>query len=226
MPSNGELIFQVKGLDCAGCAQTVEKGVSQLPGVTACSLNFTTEKLRVAGQVSLAEVTARVQALGYEAVELAPRSTTRLRAYHRDGSSRSTSPLEGASRASAGNEGGLNFLSFMWQRPETRLALLGFLLILPGLFLEELLGLHHPLINLASLGALVTAGWPVARSAWRSLRINREININVLMTIAGLGALLIGSVNIPKPGWCLFFLPWGKPWKVIPATGLAPPSAA
>jgi Cd2+/Zn2+-exporting ATPase len=40
---------------------------------------------------------------------------------------------------------------------------------------------------------MAAAGWPIARSAWRSLRINREINIKVLMTIASIGAVFIGA---------------------------------
>ena len=48
-------------------------------------------------------------------------------------------------------------------------------------------------MNLLSIAALVTAGWPIARSAWAALRINHEININVLMTVAAVGAVLIGA---------------------------------
>ncbi len=40
---------------------------------------------------------------------------------------------------------------------------------------------------------MLVAGWPIARSAWRSVSINREININVLMTIAAAGAVIIGA---------------------------------
>jgi Cd2+/Zn2+-exporting ATPase len=44
-----------------------------------------------------------------------------------------------------------------------------------------------------SLAAMLVAGLPIARSAWRAIRINREININVLMTIAAVGAVIIGA---------------------------------
>ncbi|MFZ1400790.1 MAG: heavy metal translocating P-type ATPase, partial [Candidatus Promineifilaceae bacterium] len=90
----------------------------------------------------------------------------------------------------------LNFWQFMRQRQETRLALVGALLILPSLLFNELLpmlGWEHPLLNLASVAALALAGWPIARSGWRSLRINRELTINALMTIAAVGALFIGA---------------------------------
>jgi Cd2+/Zn2+-exporting ATPase len=44
-----------------------------------------------------------------------------------------------------------------------------------------------------ALAALVIAGFPVARQAWRALRINRQITINLLMTIAAAGAVVLGA---------------------------------
>ena len=166
-----DLTLKIQGMDCAGCARSLEKGVGQLEGVTSCQLTFTTEKMRVSGDVSRERVVARVRELGYKVVEPEPVAATP----NEEGV---TSPT---------------FLQFLWQRYETRLALLGALLILPGLIFEEILGQHHLLIDLASLGALLVAGLLIARSAWRALSINREININVLMTIASIGAVIIGA---------------------------------
>jgi Cd2+/Zn2+-exporting ATPase len=164
-----QLTLQIQGLDCPNCARSVETGVSQLAGVQSCELNFTTAKLRVTGSVNEGQVIERVRALGYDVLE----------------------PQVEAS--AAGSTRPLTFFQFLWQRRETQLALFGFLLILPAALLTEVLGLRHPLLDLASVGALLVAGLPVARSAWRSLWLNREININVLMTIAGIGAVFIGE---------------------------------
>jgi Cd2+/Zn2+-exporting ATPase len=155
-------------LDCANCALTLEKGIAQMGGVQSCQVTFATEKMRVGGDVAREDVVARVRELGYDVVEPAPESQAAA-----------IEPL--------------NFFQFMWQRRDTQLALLGTLLIVPGLLFEEILGLHYRLVDLASIGALVAAGLPIARSAWRAVRINREININVLMTIASVGAMLIGA---------------------------------
>ena len=166
--TNAELTFKVTGLDCANCAKSVETGVSQLAGVQSCELTFTSEKLRVSGDVEPQTVINRVRELGFDvATETEGQPTT------------------------AGSPP--NFLQFLWRRLDTRLALIGALLIVPGLIFEELLGINHPLIDVASLAAMVLAGWPIARSAWRAIKINREININVLMTIAALGAVVIGA---------------------------------
>ena len=168
-----ERTFKVTGMDCAACARTVESGVARLEGVDACSLNFATETLRVEGAVDDETVAGRVRELGYDVAD--PGSDGQ------DGR-----PAERAS----------NFLSFMLSRTDTILALVGALLILPGLLFNELLpmlGLESSWLHVTSLAALATAGWPIARSAWRSLRINRDVNINVLMTIASIGAVFIGA---------------------------------
>ena len=161
--------FRVTGMDCASCAQTVENGVARLAGVESCQLNFTTETLRVSGTAVPQNIIQRIQELGYDIA----------------------APDEATKPATT-----LNFWQFMWQRQETRLALLGVLFILPGLLFNELLpmlGWEHPLLNLSSVLALVLAGLPVARSGWRSLRVNRELTINALMTIAAVGAVFIGA---------------------------------
>ncbi|MCB0035182.1 MAG: heavy metal translocating P-type ATPase [Anaerolineales bacterium] len=160
--------FIIKGMDCANCARTVEKGVGQLDGIQTYELSFTTERLRVQGDVARETVIQRVRDLGYDVVEDEVAQT-------------------------AAEPPARNFWHFMWQRPETRSALIGALLILPGLILTEIAQIEHPAIAIFSLLALVIAGWPVAQSAWRALRINREININVLMTVAAVGAVIIGA---------------------------------
>ena len=89
-----------------------------------------------------------------------------------------------------------NFIHFMWNRAETRLALFAILLILPSLIFHEflpMLEIESPLLDLTSIIALVLAGTPIARSAWRTLKVNREVNINALMTLAAVGAVIIGE---------------------------------
>ena len=58
--------IDIQGMDCTSCAQTVEKGVTRLPGVQQCEVNFTTEKLTVTGNASRETVIAQVRELGYD----------------------------------------------------------------------------------------------------------------------------------------------------------------
>ncbi len=156
--------------------------MAALPGVTESNLSFATGRLRIHGDADAAEVLNRVTQLGYQAQ---PADGAGARPAHAP-----------ATPARGGAVGA--FFAYMLARQSTRLTLLGLLLILPGLLFDELLpifGLHleAPLFGWMALAALVVAGFPVARQAWRALRINRQITINLLMTIAAVGAVVLGA---------------------------------
>lgn len=59
--------YLVKGMSCAACSARVEKAVSKLPGVTACSVSLLTNSMGVEGEVSPGDVIAAVENAGYEA---------------------------------------------------------------------------------------------------------------------------------------------------------------
>jgi Cd2+/Zn2+-exporting ATPase len=59
--------------------------------------------------------------------------------------------------------------------------------------LLTLLGTPSPVTNALYVLALGLALFPIARNGWNTLRINREFNIDLLMTIAAIGAMFIGE---------------------------------
>ncbi len=164
-----DYLFTIRGMDCAGCARSIERGVAQLGGVQSCELSFATERLRVSGVVAQNAIIERVRELGYEAVAPTPVAVP--------------APLAAPP----------SFLQFLLARNDTRLALLGALLVLPGVVLHELLGWDAAWISGLALLAMALTIVPVARSAWRALRVSRELNINALMTLAAIGAVVIGA---------------------------------
>ncbi len=163
--------FEVSGLDCASCARSVEKGVSTLAGVSTCSLDFTSARLQVEGEADPAEIVRRVEALGFGARPLG------------------TTPPPTPDPA----EEPTSLPRYLLRRRESWPALAGAVLLLPGLVFHEILHWDAHWIEFPALLALLLAGGPVVRAAWRGLRINREVNIQALITIAVLGALVIGA---------------------------------
>ena len=59
--------YNVTGMSCAACSARVEKAVSKVPGVTACSVSLLTNSMGVEGSASPAEIIAAVEAAGYGA---------------------------------------------------------------------------------------------------------------------------------------------------------------
>lgn len=160
--------FLIEGMDCADCARHVEEGVQKLPGVQFARVDFATAQLVLEGEVDEASLQQRVQALGY-----------RLKDEQTPIPEKAESFWLGLGR-------------YLLSEGETRLALLGgaFLLISAGL--RFFAGMSNLALGL-QLVALGLAGYPIARSALANLFINRSISINLLMTLAAIGAVIIGE---------------------------------
>ena len=103
-----------------------------------------------------------------------------------------TNPLRLQEQKKPGSKGLLDFWHYLLQRTETRLALAGGVLILVSA-LAAWAGLSSTLVKAIQITALILAGYPVARSALVSLWITRDFSINLLMTIAATGAVIIGD---------------------------------
>lgn len=182
-----ELRYQITGMDCASCARSVESGVAKLDGVQSAALNFTTGTLRVEGEIPPERVVARVRELGYDVAEPAAA---------RQPAASNEEPHSHLHEHADEDQPAGSLLHYLWHRWDTRLALIAALLIIPGLLFDELLpglGIETPAFAAMSVLAMMLAGYPIARSAIRTLRVNHEITINLLMTIAAVGAVIIGA---------------------------------
>ena len=59
--------YRVTGMSCAACSSRVEKAVSNVPGVTSCSVSLLTNSMGVEGTASASEIIPAVEASGYGA---------------------------------------------------------------------------------------------------------------------------------------------------------------
>ncbi|MET7319699.1 heavy metal translocating P-type ATPase [Streptomyces sp. NPDC005549] len=73
VPDTAEVELAIGGMTCASCAARIEKKLNRMDGVTA-TVNYATEKAKVhyAGDVSVPELIATVEATGYTAREPEP----------------------------------------------------------------------------------------------------------------------------------------------------------
>ena len=164
--------YTVQGMDCADCARHVEEGVARLDDVLSARVDFATALLHVEGAAPLEQIRARVEALGYRIAD----------------------PLSAQAQTPARRDGIVaGFFRFLFSQTEMRLALGGGLLLLLSVGVAPL-GLPALLATLLQLSGLILAGFPVARSGLANLWINRTVSINLLMTIAAVGAVLIGDL--------------------------------
>lgn len=59
--------YNVKGMSCAACSARIEKAVSKVDGVTACSVSLLTNSMGVEGAASEQEIIKAVEDAGYSA---------------------------------------------------------------------------------------------------------------------------------------------------------------
>ena len=159
------LQLHLTGMDCADCALKLEKAVARLDGVAACRVNFTTAKMEINGAVDRQTVVNQIQALGYGVAEL---------------------------EQDFGRRSGRQRLLNLLRRPRNTLTLIGVAFILAG-FLAEILNLQSPFSPLLFLiGGLFGLYFP-ARAGWAAIRSGQGLDMNVLMTLAAVGAFAIGE---------------------------------
>ncbi len=156
------------GLDCADCAVKLQAALGHERGVRKAEVNFGAATLAVAidpDTTDLDAVYRAVRRLGYDTVE------RRAAAVARSGG------VPAARR------------SFWLREPRALLTLLSGAFVIAGFAAEALAPAASPWLFGA---AVVVGGSYVARAALFSLRA-RQIDMNVLMTLAVIGAIAIGQ---------------------------------
>lgn len=162
--------YRIGNMDCAHCAEEVETGVRSLEGVKGVRVDFVSGKMVLEGDVRFDVLKRRVESLG------------------------KTIEDPDAEQPSVPKRGGvIGFWDYLAGRQETRLALLGGAGILITLILSLIFPLGENVTAVLYSLAMVVAVYPIARSGINALRINREFSINLLMTIAAIGAIVIGE---------------------------------
>ena len=152
--------YRVEGMDCAACAQTVEKVVAALDGVRTARVSFGNATLAVDGDVEPDRVSAAVARAGYRAAPL-----TRRR-----------------------GEPAAPF----WRRDARTVSVLGSVVLLGVAVVASLAGVSRAVAEPLYLASMAVGGWSIARSALAGLR-RGSLDMNVLMTLAALGAVGIGA---------------------------------
>jgi P-type Cu+ transporter len=158
----------VKGMDCAGCAQTVQKAIAQVPGVQSVDVLLSSEKARIRldpNQANMSAIQRAVAEAGYSV----PQPTT--------------APAPEAANTSF-TQAVLGFFGIVFG------AVLLIALVGEGLGVFEALTERIP----APLGyALVLiAGYPTFRGVIRAA-LKRQIISHTLMTVGVIAALVIGE---------------------------------
>ncbi len=168
--------FKITGMSCAACANRIEKGLSQLPGVYKVGVNFAAEKASVEydpGEVTGQQLKSTVEKLGYTAQDMAETGA--------------------ADREKAAREGEIRRQK-LWLVVSAGLSL-----PLLAMMIMRFLGMGvmmNPYLELAlATPVQFGAGWQFYRGAFMALR-NGSANMDVLVALGTSAAYLYSLFNI------------------------------
>ncbi|CAO1638259.1 unnamed protein product [Sympodiomycopsis kandeliae] len=85
-PSEDETTLSVYGMTCSACVATIEKGLTDTPGVLSCSVALATEKAKIvydAQTIGIRDLVERVEEMGFDAVLSDDRDSTQLQSLSR-----------------------------------------------------------------------------------------------------------------------------------------------
>jgi len=173
-----EVRYQIDGMDCANCALTLEHSLSQIEGVDEVQVNFSTASLRASGNFNPQLLVNRLQALGYQI-------------------STAQKPVHPDKKSLDHQDGILGFIRFLLSDRRTSIAFLAAVLLLVS-FLFSLfpqIPFAAPAQTILQLAVVLLAGGPIVVKGLRALWVAHQVTIDLLMSIATLGAILIGETG-------------------------------
>lgn len=169
------LSMQVQGMDCASCVGKIETALARMPGVSDIRLNFATERLELTlapeSPTQLGDIKKTIKSLGFGVSASTDQSAT---------------PGIGTDDQAAAPQ-----LRWWQTRKGKQVVGLGILMAT-----AYAIALFFPNYGTWVFGAAVVVGvFPFARKALALARSGSPFSIETLMSVAALGALIIGEAE-------------------------------
>lgn len=182
--------YRITGMDCAGCATKIEAALGKIAGVgdVAVSVAAGTMTVREPGDgATTVEIERRIAALGYGITREGSAKTPAAAAVNA-----TTHDVEDGGDHSGHNDGDAPHAGPWWTAPKAQLILAcGAALAVAWLVSQTAPGWSRWLFGAAMLVGLI----PIAHRAYNAAINGAPFTIESLMTIAAVGALLIGATE-------------------------------
>ncbi|NLW43899.1 MAG: cadmium-translocating P-type ATPase [Syntrophomonadaceae bacterium] len=205
--------ISVFGMDCPDCAAKVEKAVRRMPGVISATVAFPAGRLSVEynpERIAVHDVVAKVKELGYQAGDYQEEkrglTTTEFSMAGMDCAECAACleaqlpPLAGVETAPVCCGSGIQErnvreepASFWETNQYVRPTMISFTMLVLGFLARYGLGLPETVVNGLFLAGVLMGGYLMAKNGLSVLINTREFDMNMLMTIAVIGASIIGE---------------------------------
>nr|WP_191756697.1 heavy metal translocating P-type ATPase [Komarekiella delphini-convector] len=200
MVSLQTLQLQIGGMDCGSCAKTIEVGVQKIIGVQEASVSFANERLHISYDPQLVNEKAiydRVKDLGYTVEKGATRFGEVSSHHHTDSyghdheydhNHEHSQPINKLKQKQKSDLTSWRFWIENRRGQSVILAGIGLVLGLLNQYLMLPIWIARAFYGIG----IVIAGYPIARAGLFELRLRRA-DMNLLMTISVIGAVILGD---------------------------------
>ncbi|WP_016951047.1 heavy metal translocating P-type ATPase [Anabaena sp. PCC 7108] len=189
--STQSLQTMIGGMDCGSCAKTVEVGLQEIAGVLEVSVSFATQRAEISynpQQINETAIYNRIKALGYTVEQSDEASTNHSHSHSHDHKHEHQHPH--SVRQQTQNTDPTNWKFWIHNRRGLSVILAGVGLVL-GL-ITQYLALPIWIVRAFYGVGIIVAGFPIARAGLMELRLRRA-DMNLLMTISVIGAVILGD---------------------------------
>ncbi|MGV2017223.1 heavy metal translocating P-type ATPase [Agrobacterium sp. 22-223-1] len=221
--NSNALTFSVGGMDCGSCAAKIETALSRLPGVADVKVSVARERLNLSlaeSKTPVEKIEDTLRKLGFKPALLPQEKTAREKAadhnhdhdhgscsgHHHDhdhsdhdhsghdhaGHSHGSAPAAAAQSAEVGHAHGADEKGAWWRTAKARNTFTGTVLVAIAYAAE----LSFPAWGgYAFIIATLVTLFPIAKNAFNAARFGAVFTIEMLMTIAAIGAIIIGEAE-------------------------------
>jgi Zn2+/Cd2+-exporting ATPase len=182
-----QIRYRVEGMDCAACAAKIDTAVRRLPGIEDVSVSAAagTMTVRQNGQSDLTQLENAVTSLGYA---IAPADRPAGSEYPEDAKHEHSAHDDDGPELH-GHERGLP-TGRWWQSPKAKLTAASGIALIVAYSVSKLVPAIGPW---AFLAAMLIGLVPIGRRAVMASLAGSPFTIEMLMTIAAVGAVIIGA---------------------------------
>lgn len=186
--------YKVEGMDCAGCAAKIDTAVRRMPGVTDVAVSVTAGSMAVEhdGSTDLAAIERKVTGLGYKIAPAAAAAPVAVTGEHGDHHGQDHAGHTHGEASGHNHDHAAPVAGTWWHSSKGMLTIASG----AGLVVAYAVGkLVPPIAPWVFIAAMLIGLAPIARRAIMAALAGTPFSIEMLMSIAALGAVFIGAAE-------------------------------
>ncbi|WP_299377916.1 heavy metal translocating P-type ATPase [uncultured Kiloniella sp.] len=186
------MVWTISGMDCPSCAKSIEKAVDRLPGIHTARISFARERLNSdfnPSEVTQDDIQKVVTGLGFGLTEVVDGNLDKVK---RSSSCCSSSQAQSQTPTAISNGsdfGHLDQVKAFLSGSAGKMFIAGVALVVAVVLAQVNAENARVYYSVAALAGLI----PIFLNTVRSIRFGQYFGIQTLMTVAAIGALLLGE---------------------------------